>query len=116
VSAFNDPEIEISVQEANELLRSGEAVLVDVREPHEWDAGRIPGARHVQLEHLASQADTIPRDKRVIFQCRLGVRSAMATKAFRASGYDALSMAGGIQAWHDAGLPLEPEDGRVADH
>jgi rhodanese-related sulfurtransferase len=116
VSAFKDPEIEISVQEANELLNRGEAVLVDVREPHEWDAGRIPGARHVQLEHLASQADTIPRDKRVIFQCRLGVRSAMATKAFRASGYDALSMAGGIQAWHDAGLPLEPDDGRVADH
>jgi rhodanese-related sulfurtransferase len=116
VSAFKDPEIEISVQEANELLNRGEAVLVDVREPHEWDAGRIPGARHVQLEHLASQADTMPRDKRVIFQCRLGVRSAMATKAFRASGYDALSMAGGIQAWHDAGLPLEPEDGRVADH
>jgi rhodanese-related sulfurtransferase len=116
VSAFKDPEIEISVQEANELLSRGEAVLVDVREPHEWDAGRIPGARHVQLEHLASQADTIPRDKRVIFQCRLGVRSAMATKAFRASGYDALSMAGGIQAWHDAGLPLEPDDGRVADH
>jgi rhodanese-related sulfurtransferase len=116
VSAFKDPEIEISVQEANELLNRGEAVLVDVREPHEWDAGRIPGAQHVQLEHLASQADTIPRDKRVIFQCRLGVRSAMATKAFRASGYDALSMAGGIQAWHDAGLPLEPEDGRVADH
>lgn len=116
MSAFKDPEIEISVQDANELLQSGEAVLVDVREPHEWDAGRIPGARHVQLEHLASQADTLPRDQRVIFQCRLGVRSAMATKAFRASGYDALSMAGGIQAWHDAGLPLEPEDGRVADH
>ena len=116
MNAFKDPEIEISVQDANELLQRGEAVLVDVREPHEWEAGRIPGARHVQLEHLASQADSIPRDKRVVFQCRLGVRSAMATKAFRAAGYDALSMAGGIQAWHDAGLPLEPEDGRVADH
>src|SRR5438067_269272 len=77
VSAFKDPEIEISVKDADALLRSGEAVLVDVREPHEWDAGRIPGARHVQLEHLASQAETIPRDTRVIFQCRLGVRSAM---------------------------------------
>lgn len=116
MSAFKDPEIEISVQEAAALLESGEAVLVDVREPHEWDAGRIAGARHVQLEHLASQAETIPRDTRVIFQCRLGARSAMATKAFRASGYDAVSMAGGIQAWHDAGLPLDPPDGRVADH
>jgi rhodanese-related sulfurtransferase len=116
VSAFKDPEIEISVQDADALLRSGEAVLVDVREPHEWDAGRIPGARHVQLEHLAARADTIPQDKRVIFQCRLGVRSAMATKAFRASGYDAVSMAGGILAWDEAGLPLEPANGRVADH
>jgi rhodanese-related sulfurtransferase len=116
VSAFKDPEIEISPQDAAALLDSGEAVLVDVREPHEWDAGRVPGARHVELEHLASQADSIPRDKRVIFQCRLGVRSAMATKAFRASGYDAFSMAGGIQAWHQAGLPLEPDDGYVADH
>ena len=116
MSAFRTPDIEISVQDADERLRSGEAVLIDVREPHEWEAGRIPGARHVQLEHLAAQADTIPRDKQVIFQCRLGQRSAMATQAFRAAGYDALSMAGGIQAWHDAGLPLEPEDGRVANH
>jgi rhodanese-related sulfurtransferase len=116
VSAFKSPDIEISVQDAKALLDSGEAVLVDVREPHEWEAGRIPGARHVELERLASQADTIPRDRRVIFNCRLGVRSAMATQAFRAEGYDALSMAGGIQAWHDAGLPLEPEGGEVADH
>jgi hydroxyacylglutathione hydrolase/adenylyltransferase/sulfurtransferase len=116
VSAFKDPEIEISVQDAAALLDSGEAVLVDVREPHEWEAGRIPGARHVQMEHLASQAKTIPRDTQVIFQCRLGNRSAMAAQAFRASGYDALSMAGGIEAWHEAGLALEPADGRVADH
>jgi len=116
VSAFKDPEIEISVQDAAKLLDDGEALLVDVREPHEWDAGRIPGARHIQLEHLASQADSIPSDARVIFQCRLGVRSAMATKAFRAAGYDAVSMAGGIEAWHAAGLPMEPDDGYVADH
>ena len=116
MSAFKDPEIEISVQEAAALLDSGEAVLVDVREPHEWDAGRIPGARHIELEHLASRADTIPKDTRVIFQCRLGTRSAMATKAFRASGYDAVSMAGGIKEWHESGLPLEPADGHVADH
>jgi hydroxyacylglutathione hydrolase/adenylyltransferase/sulfurtransferase len=116
VSSFRDPEIEISVRDAAKLLEDGEAVLVDVREPHEWDAGRIPGARHVQLEHLAAQAESIPRDTQVIFQCRLGIRSAMATKAFRASGYDALSMAGGIQAWNEAGLPMDPPDGRVADH
>lgn len=116
MSAFKDPEIEIGAREADELLRNGQAVLVDVREPHEWEAGRIPGARHVELERLASQADSIPRDTRVIFQCRLGARSAMATKAFRAAGYDAWSMAGGIIAWDEAGLPLEPDGGHVADH
>ena len=116
MSAFRDPEIEIDVQDAAALRERDEAVLIDVREPHEWDAGRIPGARHVQMEHLASQAETIPRDTRVIFQCRLGNRSAMAAQAFRHAGYDALSMAGGIEAWHAAGLPMEPADGRVADH
>jgi rhodanese-related sulfurtransferase len=116
VGAFSDTEFDLEPARVKEILDAGEALLVDVREPYEWDAGRIPGARHVELEHLASQADTIPRQTRVIFQCRLGVRSAMATKAFRAAGYDAVSMAGGIQAWHEAGLPLEPADGRVADH
>ncbi len=116
MSALEEPGIEMTAQRADELLRDGEAVLIDVREPYEWEAGRIPGARHVELERLASQADSIPRDKPVIFQCRLGARSAMATKAFRASGYDAWSLAGGIQAWQAAGLPLEPADGRVADH
>ena len=116
MNAFEETERDLSPEKVAELLEQGEAQLVDVREPYEWEAGRIAGARHVELERLASQAETIPKDKRVIFQCRAGVRSAMATKAFRASGYDAVSMAGGIQAWHDAGLPLEPDDGHVADH
>ena len=89
---------------------------IDVREPYEWDAGRIAGARHIELVELSSQASTIDRDRPVVFQCRAGVRSAMAAEAFRAAGYDAWSMAGGLQRWFDDGLPLEPADGRVADH
>lgn len=116
MSAFSDPGIEISPARAREMIESGDAQLIDVREAYEWDAGRIPGARHIELERLASQADSIARDRPVIFQCRLGARSAMATQAFRAAGYDAWSMAGGIQRWADEGLELEPDDGRVADH
>mgnify|MGYP000722281300 CR=1 FL=1 len=115
MAAFSDPDIEVSPQKAQEMLEGG-AQLVDVREEYEWEAGRIAGARHIELERLASQAETIDRDRPVIFQCRLGARSAMATQAFRAAGYDAWSMAGGLQRWHDQGLPLEPEDGSVADH
>lgn len=112
---FSMGDIEVSPQRAAEMLRDG-AQLIDVREPYEWEAGRIPGARHVELERLASQAPTIDRDRPVVFQCRLGARSAMATQAFRAAGYDAWSMAGGIEEWHRLGLPLEPADGYVADH
>ena len=50
----------------------------------------------------------------MIFQCRVGWRSAMATEAFADSGYDAYNLVGGITAWVEAGLPIEPEDGEVA--
>lgn len=115
MSAFDTPEIDVTPQQARELLEGG-AQLVDVRETYEWDESRIAGARHIELERLASQAETIDRDRPVIFQCRLGARSAMAAQAFRAAGYDAYTMAGGLLRWSDDGLPIEPEGGRVADH
>jgi rhodanese-related sulfurtransferase len=115
VSAFSDPDIELTPQRVAELLESG-AQLVDVREDYEWDAGRITGARHIELERLASQADTIDRERAVVFQCRLGARSAMAAQAFRTAGYEAYSMQGGLTEWVAVGLPIEPEDGRVAEH
>ena len=52
----------------------------------------------------------------MVFYCRVGSRSGMAAGAFRRAGYDAYSMDGGIEAWAASGLPLEPEDGQVADH
>jgi hydroxyacylglutathione hydrolase/adenylyltransferase/sulfurtransferase len=116
MGAFGTPDIEITPQQASEMLASGDAQLVDVREQYEWDAGRIAGARHIELERLAAQAETIDKDRPVIFQCRLGARSAMATQAFRAAGYEAWSMAGGLERWHAEGLPLEPEGGTVAAH
>jgi hydroxyacylglutathione hydrolase/adenylyltransferase/sulfurtransferase len=112
-----DPELEVTPQDVRRRLDAGEDVqVIDVREQYEWDAGRIAGVRHVELEHLSSQAATIDKDRPVVFQCRLGSRSLMAAQAFRRAGYDAWSMTGGLQAWHDAGLPLEPDGGTVADH
>jgi rhodanese-related sulfurtransferase len=116
MSAFSEPGLEITPQQAREMLDGSDAQLIDVRETYEWDEGRIAGARHIELERLASQAETIDKGRPVIFQCRLGSRSAMATQAFRAAGYDAYSLAGGIQRWVEDGLGIEPEDGRVADH
>jgi rhodanese-related sulfurtransferase len=113
---FYDENIEVDPQRAAELIRDDQVQLVDVREPYEVEAGRLAGARHIELERLASQAETIGRDKPVLFYCRLGARSAMAANAFRRSGYEAYTLTGGITAWHEQGLPLEPEDGTVAPH
>lgn len=99
-------------REVEELARNG-ALVIDVRRDYEWEGGRVPGARHVEVNHLTAQADSIPKDRQVIFYCRGGNRSAMAAEAFRQAGYDAYSMAGGIRAWADAELPLEPEGGEV---
>jgi rhodanese-related sulfurtransferase len=115
LSAFSDPS-DLSPEQVADLLRRGEIELIDVREPYEHEAGRIAGSRHIELERLAAKAESIPRDGPVVFHCRLGARSAMAAQAFRAAGWDARNMAGGIQAWSARGLPLEPDGGYVADH
>ena len=107
---------DLAPERVAELVRSGEAQLVDVREPYEHDAGRIEGARHIELQQLTEQASKIDRERPVIFYCRVGSRSAMAAQAFRAAGYDAFNLDGGLVAWVAQGLEIEPEDGTVADH
>jgi rhodanese-related sulfurtransferase len=106
---------ELAPARVRDLVDSGEAELIDVRQDYEWEAGRLAGARHIEVNDLAAQADAIPKGRQVIFYCRGGTRSGMAADAFRQAGYDAHNMAGGIRAWAQAGLPLEPEDGVVAE-
>jgi rhodanese-related sulfurtransferase len=97
-----------------ELIGDGETQLVDVRRPDEHQAGRIAGATHIELDRLPAEAGSLDRERPLVFYCRTGSRSAMATDAFRAAGYDAYNMAGGLEAWVESGLPLEPAEGRVA--
>ena len=100
--------------EVSDLLASNPDVqLIDVRQQHEHDAGRIQGDRLIELMQLTAQADTLDRDRPIVFYCRSGARSAMATEAFRNAGYDAHNMVGGLIQWEAAGLPLEPEGGYV---
>jgi rhodanese-related sulfurtransferase len=106
-------ERELSPEVVAELLARGDAQLIDVREPYEFEAGRIAGSRHVEMARLAEQAETIDPERPVLFSCRVGGRSAVATQAFAAAGYDAYNLSGGIVSWVAAGLPIE---GQVADH
>lgn len=108
--------MDVTPDEVAELQRRGGVQLVDVREDHEWDAGRIPGARHVGLSELTAEASSISRDAPVVFICRVGGRSTMAAQAFRRAGYDAYSLDGGMLAWASRGLPMEPDGAVVADH
>jgi rhodanese-related sulfurtransferase len=105
-------EVELDPNRVAELIGQG-AMLIDVRRDYEWEGGRIAGARHIEVNQLTAQAESIPKDQPVIFYCRTGNRSGMAAAAFREAGYDAHNMAGGIQAWVDAGLEIEPADGEV---
>jgi hypothetical protein len=65
-------ERDVTPEQAEALRREQDAQLIDVREDHEWDAGRIGGARHIVLGEVASQASTIERDRPVVFYCRVG--------------------------------------------
>ena len=98
-----------------ELAASGEAELIDVRRDYEHEAGHIAGSRHIEVNELTSEADSIPKDRTVIFYCRGGSRSGMAAEAFREAGFDAHNMEGGLSAWNEQGLPLEPADGEVTE-
>ena len=108
-------ETELAPEKAAALLRSGAAEAIDVRRPYEWEAGRIEGARHIEVNELTGEAESIPRDRPILFYCRSGSRSALAAAAFRQAGWDAYNLEGGLRAWAERGLPLEPPDGAVAE-
>jgi rhodanese-related sulfurtransferase len=103
---------EITAAEVAARLRAGTIVAVDVREQGEWAAGHIDGALWIPLGDLAERAGELP-DGPLALVCRSGARSGMAADWLHRGGVDASNMVGGMLAWHAAGLPLEPEDGRV---
>jgi hydroxyacylglutathione hydrolase/adenylyltransferase/sulfurtransferase len=90
--------------------------VIDVREPYEREAGRLIDSRHIPLIELTAQASTVAREQPVVFYCRVGSRSDMAAQAFRAAGYEAYSLRGGLRRWAEENRPLEPKDGYVAEH
>src|SRR5205085_3873982 len=92
-----------TARQVAELLDRGEIQLIDVRRPDEYQAGRIAGGRLIELGELAAQAGTIDPERPVVFYCRSGSRSAMATQAFRGAGFDAHNLAGGLLEWHAEG-------------
>jgi rhodanese-related sulfurtransferase len=87
------------------------ATLVDVREVDEWDAGHAEGALHVPATEFLTRYGEIPPDDEVHIICRTGGRSARVTEWLNQNGFDAVNVAGGMDAWVEAGRPIVSETG-----
>lgn len=94
---------EISVTDVDQ-----QGVIVDVREPHEWAAGHIPGAVHIPLGEVPLRLAEIPEGTVQVI-CLAGGRSLRAAEWLNENGREAINVAGGMKAWAHAGLPMEAE-------
>jgi sulfur-carrier protein adenylyltransferase/sulfurtransferase len=110
---------EIDPADARDEIASGGAVLVDTRERYEWDEAHLEGATLVSPATVAERIESVApdRSKRVLLYCRVGNRSARAADLLESElGYeDVASIAGGIEAWQQAGLPVVEPEGLTKD-
>jgi rhodanese-related sulfurtransferase len=88
-----------------------QAWLLDVREDDEWAAGHVPGATHIPLGQLGTRTGELPPDDTIYVICRSGMRSARAAQALSGAGWQAINVAGGMQEWAEAGLPMVTDSG-----
>lgn len=98
--------VEIDTAEAQKRIEEGNVVVLDVREPDEYDQGALPNALHIPRGHLEAQIEgrAVDRDQTIVVYCAGGVRSAFAAKTLQELGYtDVLSVAGGFGKWKDEG-------------
>lgn len=105
-----EPYYRVDSNEARAILAADTAgaVVVDVRRDDEWITGHIAGARHIPIDDLADRIDEVPRDKRLLFICAMGVRSGLACEVAASMGYateNLYNIEDGTPAWIAAGHP-----------
>lgn len=92
-----------------------DAVLLDVREDDEWDAGHAPGAVHIPLARIADSLADVPDGSPIYVVCRSGGRSARAAAYLNANGWEAVNVVGGMSAWAAAVRPLVADGDRTPE-
>ena len=94
-----------------QAMRAGkeDIVLLDVREPQEWNLGHVPGAVHIPRGQLETRVEqVVPRDRKVVIYCAAGNRSALAADTLQQMGYaNVSSLAGGWRDWVGSGGDVE---------
>ena len=99
---------QVDPAEARRMVGEG-ALLLDVREPYEWQAGHAPEAVHVPMRSLG--LDDVEDGRTVVAVCRSGSRSDRVAEALQSAGVEAVNLAGGMEAWAAQGLPVIKDDG-----
>lgn len=102
--------LEIGAFDAVQLINRKDALVIDVRDVSEYEAGHIAGARHVPERQIADRLKELEkfRDRPMVVTCRSGTRSGVAVQVLRRNGFkEAVNLRGGIGAWEQAGMPLQ---------
>jgi rhodanese-related sulfurtransferase len=95
----------VEVTQVPDPLPDGTTVL-DVREPIEWQHGRIEGALHVPMAQIPARTVELPSEGQLLVVCKVGGRSAHVTAFLQEQGFDAVNLAGGLIEWVAAGRAL----------
>jgi hydroxyacylglutathione hydrolase len=89
-----------------DVTSNGNRFIIDVRSDMEWQTDHLADATHIPLGHLGARLSELPKDQPLVTQCQSGARSAIAASLLRREGFAEVSnLAGGLQAWKEAGLP-----------
>lgn len=110
---FGSPVPTISAEQAREKIDSNQSHLVlDVRQPHEFQAGHISGAKLIPLGELQGRMKQLSKDRPIIAVCHSGSRSVHATRMLLDAGYDVENLRGGMIAWNASGFPTKKGNGK----
>ena len=106
----NDAVRDVSAEEGHRMVTAG-AVLLDVREADEWDAGHAPEAVWIPLGEIQTRVGEIPQDTAVVAICRSGSRSRAVAEALVGAGYDVVNVGGGMREWAAEDYEVVASDG-----
>jgi rhodanese-related sulfurtransferase len=100
--------VDVSVQQAKEMIDRGEVFILDVRTQEEYDEGHIMGSTLIPVDELDRRLTELPREKKILVYCSTGHRSLTASEKLENSGFTQLyNMKGGITEWKNAGFDIE---------